>query len=144
MIYKILADVNVCLDLYLDRKPHVDFSGQIFELAEKEKIKLYISGISFDTLFYIMRPVIGPKKSTENLKQLLLYTKAGNLDHKTVECAIHAGWRDLEDALQYYCALNNGCDFLVTRNKGDFTSGTAQIDVVSPKEFLEIYSHSGR
>ena len=51
MVDSILVDVNVCLDLLLDRHPYVEYSGQIFELAEQNELSVTVSGLSFDTLF---------------------------------------------------------------------------------------------
>lgn len=139
MAHKILADVNVCLDLLLDRKPYVDFSGRVFEEAEKGTIELQLSGLSFDTLFYIIRPSMGPKKATEKLRQLLTHTKVGTIDARTVEKALDSRWNDLEDALQYYCALHNDCDFIITRNRSDFKIESSPVKVISPQEYIETY-----
>ena len=56
MAIRVLADVNICLDVLMDRKPFVEYSGRIFEEAEEGNLILMISGLSFDTLFYVMRP----------------------------------------------------------------------------------------
>jgi predicted nucleic acid-binding protein len=45
--------------------------------------------------------------------------------------------KDFEDALQYYCACDNDCDIIVTRNKKDFDFST--IEVLTPEEFLQKY-----
>ncbi|WP_234573069.1 type II toxin-antitoxin system VapC family toxin [Rhodohalobacter sp. 614A] len=137
MAIRVLADVNVCLDVLMDRKPFVEYSGRIFEEAEKGKIILMISGLSFDTLFYVMRPSMGAKKTTELLRLLCSHIEIGTIDDKVVRQAIEAGWRDLEDALQYYCALENDCDYLVTRNQGDFKSKDKRVKIVSPKTCIE-------
>lgn len=142
MTYRVLLDVNICLDLLLDRKPHVTYSGQIFEAGEKGSIKLVVSGLSFDTLFYIIRPVLGERKSMEKLRLLLRNVHTGTIDHDIVEQALNSGWPDLEDALQYYCALHNDCRFLVTRNKADFKSDSKSLKILSPGEFLEEF-HPG-
>lgn len=137
MAIRVLADVNVCLDVLMDRKPFVEYSGRIFEEAEKGKIILMISGLSFDTLFYVMKSSLGTKKTTELLHLLCSHIEIGTINDKVVRQAIEAGWRDLEDALQYYCALENDCDYLVTRNQGDFKSKDKRVKIVSPKTCIE-------
>lgn len=137
MAIRVLADVNVCLDVLMDRKPFVEHSGRIFEEAEKENIILLISGLSFDTLFYLMRPSIGAKKATELLRLLFSHIKIGTIDDKVVKQALDAGWTDLEEALQYCCAQENGCDYLVTRNQKDFKPRDKKLKIVSPKACLE-------
>lgn len=136
MAYRVLLDVNICLDLLLNRKPHVLYSGQIFEAGEKGFIKLVISGLCFDTLFYVMRPVLGARKSIEKLQLLLGYVHVGMIHHNTVQQVLDSGWSDLEDALHYYCALQNDCLYIITRNKKDFKRGTQSVIIVTPEEFL--------
>lgn len=137
MVHRVLSDVNVCLDVLLDRKPFVEYSGRIFEEAENGKLALIISGLSFDTLFYIMRPSLGTKKSTELLRLLCSQIEIGTIDEKVVKRAIHAGWNDLEDVLQYFCAVENNCDYLITRDKKGFKSADQGIKVVTPKVYVE-------
>lgn len=138
MADKVLADVNVCLDLLLDRQPFVDDAGQIFQMAEKEEIQLAISGLSFDTLFYIMRPEMGAAKSTALLQELIKHVQIAEVNEKVVKNALYSGWKDLEDALHYYCAIHAGCKVLITRNKEDFSRHDNSILILSPEEFLEV------
>ena len=42
--------------------------------------------------------------------------------------------KDFEDLIQYFSALHEGCDFLVTRNKKDFPA--IGMKILSPKELL--------
>lgn len=142
MAYKVLADANVCLDLLLDRRPHVEFSGRIFELAEQKEIELFISGLSFDTLFYIMRPELSAQKAVEKLRLLLKHVKVAPMGQKTVESALDAEWNDLEDALQYFSAVESGCDCIVTRNGDDFKSGYRTLKIFDPEEFVEVHLHN--
>jgi predicted nucleic acid-binding protein len=48
-------------------------------------------------------------------------------------------FRDLEDSLQYYCAVENECDALVTINTRDFPSSSSIIEVLDPKQFVDKY-----
>lgn len=47
------------------------------------------------------------------LKQLVSVVA---VDDIIVEQALHAGFTDFEDALQYFSALSAGCTLLITRN----------------------------
>lgn len=135
MAHKALVDVNVCLDVLLDRKPFVAHSGRIFEEIEAGNIEGVISGISFDTLFYIMRPAVGWKKAVERLRLLMVYFTVGAVDVDTVDNALQAGWKDLEDALQYFCAVLSGCDYVITRNVNHFKP-ESDTRVLSPEDFV--------
>jgi predicted nucleic acid-binding protein len=135
---RILADVNVCLDLLLDRKPYVEHSGKLFELAENDNIQLLISGLSIDTLFYIIRPVLGSKKSNELLATLLEIAEIAPVDENGVRDALEAGWSDLEDALQFYSAIHAECTHLVTRNTRDFKQNDyPELQIMTPRQYLK-------
>lgn len=138
MTDSVLVDVNVCLDLLLDRQPHVEYSGQIFELAEQSKLSVLVSGLSFDTLFYVMRPTMGATKSTQLLKEFSQHISVGTVNQSVMHKALNAGWKDLEDALQYYCSLEAGCSMIITRNTADFTPADDAIPILTPQQFLEL------
>jgi predicted nucleic acid-binding protein len=42
------------------------------------------------------------------------------LDEKIIELALSSSFRDFEDAVQYYAALESKIDYLITRNKSDY------------------------
>lgn len=138
MADSVLVDVNVCLDLLLDRQPYVEFSGQIFELGEQNKLNVFVSGLSFDTLFYVMRPSLGAAKSTQLLKEFSRHLSIGTVSQSVVQNALEAGWKDLEDALQYYCSLEAECNMIITRNTADFTPPDDAIPILTPRQFLEM------
>lgn len=52
-----------------------------------------------------------------------------------MDSALVAMWKDFEDSLQYYAAINAQADVIVTRNKKDFR--VEDIDVFTPKELVE-------
>lgn len=138
MADNVLVDVNICLDLLLDRHPFVEFSGQIFQRAEQKKLTIVVSGLSFDTLFYIMRPAMGATKSTQILREFSRNITVGTVNQSVVQQALHSGWKDLEDALQYYCAIEAGCSALITRNVTDFTPDDNNIQILTPEQLLNI------
>ena len=52
---KILVDTNVLLDVLAKREPYYENSAMIWSLAESGRIDAYISSISFNNIFYIVR-----------------------------------------------------------------------------------------
>lgn len=53
----------------------------------------------------------------------------------TIDDSIRSEFDDFEDAMQYYSAMRESVDYIVTRNKKDFKS--AQIPVFEPQEFID-------
>lgn len=56
------------------------------------------------------------------------------MDENTIKMSLHSGFKDFEDAIIYFSALNNNIDLIITRNKKDFIK--SGLPVLSPEEFL--------
>ncbi len=54
---------------------------------------------------------------------------------KQIKKALALNASDFEDALQYRCAKDAGCDCIITRNQKDFSF--SNIPVLSASEYLE-------
>jgi len=51
-----------------------------------------------------------------------------------VHIALNSNFKDFEDAVQYYSALSNNVDAIITRNPKDFKN--SKLLVLSPEEAL--------
>lgn len=71
------------------------------------------------------------RKLLGNFRQLSRITTA---DESVVDAALASSFDDYEDALQYYSALTENVDVIVTRNKKDFL--LSKIPVLLPGELL--------
>ena len=135
---KIFLDTNVILDHALDRA-FADEAEKIFAMAEAGKISCYISTGSVYTLTYIL------KKATKDIdivrEKLLLYltfvTPISNLPFYIEQAICDKAFDDIEDAFQYYAALQAGCVFFVTANIRDFKKGEQKkLPVLKPDDYL--------
>ncbi len=45
------------------------------------------------------------------------------LDDKITDLALNSEFRDFEDAIQYFTAIENDQDIIITRNQSDFKDG---------------------
>jgi hypothetical protein len=61
--------------------------------------------------------------------------KHWNENDKIIELALNSDFGDFEDAIQYYCAIENGIKVLITRNLKDFKH--ARIPVLTAEEFVK-------
>ena len=57
------------------------------------------------------------------------------VDAKTIKSSIESNFSDFEDAMQYFSALRENVDCIITRNKKDFSE--AKIPVYEPQEFID-------
>ena len=50
---QVFLDTNVVIDFLADRKPFSSAAAQIFNASVAGKIKLYISAVSYNNIYYI-------------------------------------------------------------------------------------------
>jgi len=133
-----LLDVNVCLDVLLKRRPFLNDAARIFQAAEKGEIRAVVSAVSIDTIFYVLRPGIGDMQAQQEIKRMRTHIGVARVNTTVIDRALDAGWNDFEDAIQYFSAILNGCEAVVTRNTKDFPDDTT-IPVLDPGIFAEKY-----
>lgn len=54
-----------------------------------------------------------------------------------IDDAIKTQWNDMEDCSQYYTAIREKVDYIITRNVKDFSQ--SEIPVLMPSEFLNSF-----
>ena len=132
---KILIDSDVCLDLITARYPFSLEANRLFSMVEKGLIDGVVSAESFSNIYYILQKFSNSSKAIEQIKNLRKITKVGEIKTSTVDTALISGWKDFEDALQHTCAVESGCDAIISRNKQDYRE--ADVPVMTAMEFLQ-------
>lgn len=130
----VFLDTNVLMDVLLDREPFVVDSQQIWLLAERGRIQGLVSAISFSNVYYVVRKLSGLRRARRTMVMLRDVFVPVACDEQVLHQAIDAGFKDFEDAIQYFSALRAGADCLVSRNPRHFRD--ADIPVLTPAEFL--------
>ena len=132
---KLLVDTNVVLDLLAKREPFYDSTAKLFSLADKKKVTLSISSLTFANTNYVLTRLKTADKSREILRRFRVLVKVLSLDDKVIDLALNdLNFRDFEDGLQYYSALENGQEMIITRDLSDFKE--SRIPVMTPEEYL--------
>ena len=72
----------------------------------------------------------------EKIDDFISICTPATVDINIAKAALSSSFKDFEDALQYYSALSENCDIIITRNKKDFAQSTIQ--VLEPQEFLNM------
>lgn len=132
----IFLDINIILDIFLERAPFYLASGQVFKLVEKKQFEGFLCAVSYPTLFYILRKEQNRDKAKEILKKVRIVLKTAPVIEKVIDSALNTDMKDFEDAIQYYSALEVTSDYFITRNKKDFPEGI--LPVLTPAEFLAL------
>ena len=132
---KILIDTNIVIDLLSKRKDFYDDAATLFSQADKKQINLTISALTFANTNYILTKLKSAKEAREILRKFKVLVEVVSLDDKITELAwSDETFPDFEDGLQYYSAIENDIDIIITRNKKDFKN--SKLPVLTAKEFL--------
>ncbi len=135
-------DTNIIYDFFTDRKPYSRQAAALFSAAERNKVRIYISAISFNNLYYVLRKDIGHKKALELLESLDAMVTTLDLNRMVIEKAIKSGYADFEDAIQYFCALSEQkIQAIITRNTKDFKS--KDLLILKPEQAIRLIQGKG-
>jgi len=132
----VFVDTNILIDLLADRPPFSKFAIEIFDLAEKEKIRLFTSSHSYATTHSLLKKHVGEKELRELLYSLLDFINLISIDISIIKKSLLSNYKDFEDAIQIFAANSiTDMDFIVTRNLKDFKD--AGITVLPPDRLIQ-------
>lgn len=131
---EVFVDTNICTDLLLKREPFYNEAAQLFTLGEEKKVKLYVSSLSFANLDCLLKQKNSSREARQILLRFKLLVEILNVDDKIITLALSSDFTDFEDAIQYFSAVENRIQILLTRNIQDFKK--ADISVMTAKDFL--------
>jgi predicted nucleic acid-binding protein len=132
---KLFLDTNIVIDLLAKREPFYEETAVLFTMADTKMLQLFVSALTFANTNYILLRVMKPEEAKLILRKLKLIVHVLSLDDKIVGLSLNDnGFGDYEDALQYYTALENGADAIITRNLRDFQK--AKLPVMTAAQFL--------
>ena len=137
MIKRVFIDSDIILDVALAREPFFSASKMILVMAENNFIIGHISSNCIANIYYILRKSGGDSNSRKFISSIVKYITVITIDHQNVLEALQSKFSDFEDALQYYSAVENQCEYIVTRNIDDYKN--SKIKVVLPEEFIRMF-----
>jgi len=137
MDYKLFVDSDVVIDFFTDREPHANPASELFELNEQGSVKLFLSAVSINNIYYIVRKFLGHKKTIEVVEALVEMVEIIGTTKSEIMQALKNDFSDYEDSVQYSSALNiEELDAIITRNIKDYRNSS--IAVMTPLNFLKM------
>jgi predicted nucleic acid-binding protein len=132
---RIFVDSDIILDLLGNREPFYRYSAELFSLADKGDIALYVSSLSFANLNYLLSRQYSADQAKKKLLKFKTLVSVLSVTDKIVELALSSDFKDFEDGMQYFTATENEIKRLLTRNLKDFRA--AEIIVMTAEQFLK-------
>jgi predicted nucleic acid-binding protein len=133
---RILFDVNVVLDVLLDRKPHVTASGAVWAAVEAGVAEGLLSAHAVTTIHYLARKDVGPSKAREILSTILRVFGIAPIDALVLQEALQLACPDFEDAVTAAAARQAGCDHIVTRDPKGFRG--SPVRALTPEMAMQV------
>lgn len=117
---RVLVDVNVVLDVLLDRKPHAAASAAVWAAIETGVAEGLLAAHAVTTIHYLIRKELGAAKARRMISAILRVFSVAAVDGPVIHDALQSSWPDFEDAVTASAARLAGCDILVTRDPRGF------------------------
>ena len=135
---KVLIDTDVILDFFFDRKPFSHDAAKILSLCEGAKIDGFVTSVTISNIYYILRNSSKHDKIIESFKILMNIIDVAIIDKQTVLNALNSEFKDFEDALQNFSAINESdIQVIITKNVKDYK--TSSLAVITPENYLKAF-----
>jgi predicted nucleic acid-binding protein len=133
----LLIDTNIVLDLLARRDPFYEYAAKLFTLADRKKINLFVSSITILNTSFILSKEKSETESREIIRKFRLLVGVLPCTDKIIDLGLNSKFKDFEDSIQYFSALENNSDYIITRNIKDFKYST--IPVMTAEEFVKSF-----
>ena len=127
---RLFLDTNIVVDLLDRRELFCHDAVRLFSMAYNKQVQLVVSPMTFSTASFLLRKhgPEGVRKLLSNFRQL---SRVSTTDERTVDDSIASQFKDFEDAMQYYTALNAKAEIIITRNGKDFTASNLPVMIAT-------------
>ena len=133
---KVLIDTDVILDFFFDRKPFAEYAAEVLNLCAENEIKGYTTPVIVSNVYYLLRKTAKHAIVVEKIKQLLTIIDIVKIDKNVVLNALNSDFKDFEDALQNFSAMENEeIKIILTRNLKDFKK--SELAILTPETYLK-------
>ena len=139
----IFLDTNVLIDFFADRKPFSIDAAKLFDYSLKKKINIYISAVSYNNIYYIVRQSLSHEETIKMLTEISECTNVIDLTKDIINKSLTSDFKDFEDAIQYNCAKSiNKIDLIVTRDTKDYK--VSSLAILTPKEAVALIESTSK
>lgn len=130
---KIFIDSDIILDVFLQRSPFFKYSQVLLNISNPE-LKLTTSTLVIANVHYFIKKYTNKNTAKLLIKEFLDIFEILSFEREHILSAVNSDHTDLEDSFQYYIAIQNNCDAIITRNIKDYKHAT--IPVLTAEQFL--------
>lgn len=135
---RLLLDVNVVLDLLLDRAPVGRAAKQLWARAERRQFEAFVPAHGVTTIFYLTARERDARFARRVVQDLLSVAAVAAVDDAVLRRAFASPCPDFEDAVCLAAAEAAGCAMLVTRDPAGYRG--AVLPILDPGTAVALFS----
>ena len=117
---RVLFDVNVVLDVLLDRKPHVEASAAAWAAVETGMAEGLLAAHAVTTIHSLVQKETGAAKARGIVSAILRVFGIAAVNSAVIQEALQLSCPDFEDAVTAAAARLTSSDYIVTRDPKGF------------------------
>jgi predicted nucleic acid-binding protein len=135
---KIFLDSNILVAVLNKEYPLFSNAARILSLSGGKDFEVFTSPICLAIAFYFAEKKSGTASARKKIALLVSHFNVSPTNKEAVlKTVSNKKIIDFEDGLEYYSALESGCQSIVTEDQSDFHF--SEIEVISCRGFLDKY-----
>lgn len=139
---RIFLDANILVSVLNKEYPLFSYSSRIVSLADRRDFEVFTSPLCLAIAFYFAEKK-NKKTAREKIGLLSEHLSVAAITETTVKKTTkNPSVHDFEDGLEYYAALENKCECIITEDVKDFYF--SEIEVITGEKFFEKYLKAKR
>jgi predicted nucleic acid-binding protein len=135
---RILFDINVVLDVLLDRRPHAETSAAAWAVVETGVAEGLLAAHAVTTIHYLVRKEMRAAKAAEVISAILRVFDVAAVDSAVIREALGLPCADFEDAVTAAAARIARCDYILTRDRKGFRGSSVR--PLTPEMALPLFT----
>ncbi len=134
MAPKIFLDTNILLDFLLKRQGELEEIKSIFNAGAYRSLDIYVSESVLTTSIYFLQKqnIDALNVIRELIPNLFIIPFKKEIFSYPIET-----FKDTEDGILYFLALDYKLDYFITRNTDDFKNHLTDLPVLTPSHFIK-------
>lgn len=138
---RIFLDANILVSVLNKEYPLFTITSRIISLADNPKFTVFTSPVCLAIAFYFAEKKHKSILAKKKISILCEHINIADANKSTVVQSLeNPAVNDFEDGLEYYAALENKCDCIITEDINDFYF--SKIEVISSEDFFAKYLSS--
>ena len=135
---RVFLDANILVSVLNKEYPLFTYTSRIVSLADKTKFTVFTSPVCLAIAFYFAEKKYKSASAKARIQILCAHINITATTRNTVLQSLNdPAVNDFEDRLEYYSALENKCDCIITEDIDDFYF--SKLEVLSSEGFFEKY-----